>query len=176
VVGHFGTYSPLITDLLGPALRALMKRRADVRVLLLGTGGERWRGDWAGDHADRVIATGSLPADEVAEHLRACDLVIQPYPDGASSRRTSLMAALANGVPAVTTLGSSSEPVWSGGAVAAVPVGDPDRLAGRTLELLDQPGRRAELGAAGRRTYEEQFAVERTVAVLLGDPPVRATT
>jgi glycosyltransferase involved in cell wall biosynthesis len=166
VVGHFGTYGSLVTDLLGPALRALWKRRADVRVLLLGAGGERWRGELAGDRPDRVTATGPLPAMEVAEHLQACDLVIQPYPDGASTRRGSLMAALANGVPVVTTLGALSEPIWPG-AVAAVPVGAPERLADRTLELLGQPERLAELGAAGRKLYADRFAIERTVAALL---------
>lgn len=167
VVGHFGTYGPLVTATLGPALRVLLKRRADVRVLLLGAGSERWHAKLSTDHPGRVTATGPLPAGAVAEYLRACDLVIQPYPDGASSRRTTLMAALANGVPVVTTLGALSEPVWSGGAVAAVPAGDPDRLAGVALELLDRPGRLAELGAAGRRLYEEHFAIGRTVAALL---------
>jgi len=62
VVGHFGTYGPHVTGLLGPTLRALLKRRGDVRVLLLGDGGERWRGELAGDHPDRVTATGPLPA------------------------------------------------------------------------------------------------------------------
>jgi glycosyltransferase involved in cell wall biosynthesis len=167
VIGHFGTYGPLVTGLLGPALRALLKRRADVRVLLLGAGSDRWRGELTGDWPDRVRATGPLPAVEVAEYLRACDLVIQPYPDGASTRRTSLMAALANGVPVVTTVGALSEPVWSGGAVAAVPVGDPERLADRALELLGQPGRLVELGAAGRRLYEDRFAIGWTVVALL---------
>jgi glycosyltransferase involved in cell wall biosynthesis len=81
------------------------------------------------------------------------------------------MAALANGVPVVTTLGALSEPVWSDGAVAAVPVGDPDRLVGLALDLLSDPARAAELGRAGRRTYENQFAIERTVATLLADEP-----
>ena len=64
------------------------------------TGG---RADWS----DRVVAPGSLPAAAVTEYLRACDLVIQPYPDGVSSRRGTAMAALANGVPVVTTFRNS---------------------------------------------------------------------
>jgi glycosyltransferase involved in cell wall biosynthesis len=120
-----------------------------------------------------VTATGPLPAAEVAECLRACDLVVQPYPDGASTRRGSLMAALANGVPVVTTVGALSEPVWAGGAVAAVPAGDPERLADRALELLGRPERLRDLSAAGRRLYEEQFAIERTVATLLAPEAAR---
>ena len=81
------------------------------------------------------------------------------------------MAALANGVPVVTTLGHLSEPIWTGGPVAAVPAGDPGRLAALAVELLDHPDRLAELGAAGRRIYEKQFSIQRTVAALLADPP-----
>src|SRR5512135_1070561 len=70
-----------------------------------------WGGPVAGrtgrrtDWTARVITPGPLPAPAIAEYLRACDLVLQPYPDGASGRRTTLMTALANGVPVVTTLG-----------------------------------------------------------------------
>lgn len=170
VVGHFGTYGPLVTRCLAPVLRDLLDRRADVRVLLLGAGGDRWRRELTGgraDWSDRVLAPGPLPAAAVAEYLRACDLVIQPYPDGVSSRRTTVMAALANGVPVVTTVGALSEPVWAGGPVAAAAAGDAGRLAERAAELLDSPETRAELGRAGRRLYEERFALRHTIAALL---------
>jgi len=173
LVGHFGTYGPLLTRALGPAVRELLDRRPDVRVLLLGAGGDRWRGELGGGRADwhsRLIAPGPLPAPLIAEYLRACDLVIQPYPDGASGRRTSLMAALANGVPVVTTIGVLSEPVWSQGAVAAAPAGDPVGLVRLALDLLDRPDRLAELGLAGQRLYRDQFALRHTVAALMGPP------
>jgi glycosyltransferase involved in cell wall biosynthesis len=162
VAGHFGTYGPSITRDLGPIVRALLDRRPEVRVLLLGAGGDRWRDELAGagrDWHDRVIAPGPLLAPLIAEYLRASDLVIQPYPDGASSRRGSLMAALANGVPVVTMIGALSEPVWSEGVVAIAPASGPDRITQLALELLDCPERRAELGRAGRRLYEERFAL-----------------
>jgi glycosyltransferase involved in cell wall biosynthesis len=173
VVCHFGTYGLSITRILAPVLRELLDGRPDVRVLLLGAGGEQWRVELANecvDWSDRVIAPGPLPAPVIAEYLRACDLAIQPYPDGVSSRRTTLMASLANGVPVVTTIGFLSEPVWMDGAVAAVPVGNPAGLARLALDLLDQPDRLADLGRAGRRLYEDRFAIRHTVATLL-DPP-----
>ncbi|MBV8129428.1 MAG: glycosyltransferase family 4 protein [Planctomycetaceae bacterium] len=173
LVCHFGTYGPSVTLALGSVLRELLGRRPEVRVLLLGVGGDRWRGELAGGRVDwhaRVIAPGALSAPLIAEHLRACDLVIQPYPDGASSRRGSLMAALANGVPVVTTIGALSEPVWSEGAVAAAPVGDAEQLARLALDLLDRPERLAELGLAGQRLYQDQFALRHTVAALLDLP------
>jgi len=70
----------------------------------------------------RIAATGELPAEQIPAHLRACDLLVQPFPDGVSSRRTSVMAGLANGVPVVTNLGLLSEPLWrKSGAVALAP-------------------------------------------------------
>lgn len=173
VVGHFGTYGPLLTRDLGPIVRELLGRRADVRVLLLGAGGDRWRDELAGGRAEwngRIVAPGALPGPVIAEHLRACDLVVQPYPDGASSRRTTLMAALANGVPVVTTIGALSEPVWAEGATAAAPAGDVDRIVGLAVELLDRPEGLTELGQAGRRLYEDRFDLRHTVAALLDSP------
>jgi glycosyltransferase involved in cell wall biosynthesis len=170
VVGHFGTYGPSVTQTLAPALRAVLGSRAEVRVLLLGAGGDRWRGELAGerrDWLDRIDGPGALPVEAIAGSLQACDLVLQPYADGASSRRTTLMAALANGVPVVTTVGFLSEPIWSEAAVATVPAGDPDALARVAYELLDAPDRRAALGQAGRELYEERFALRHTIAALV---------
>lgn len=170
-VGHFGTYGPLITSLLGPALGAVLDRRPDARVVLIGANGDRWRDEFLrtrpGD-APRVTATGERPTPELAAWLRACDVVVQPYPDGASSRRTTFTAALANAVPVVTNRGHLTDPLVAAAPVAFAPV---DRLADAALELLDSPGRRRELGEAGRRYYGEQFAADRTVAALLADPP-----
>jgi glycosyltransferase involved in cell wall biosynthesis len=173
LVCHFGTYGPSVTRFLGPVLRELLDRRPDVRVLLLGAGGDRWRDELAAGQADwpaRIIAPGALPAPLIAEYLRACDLVIQPYPDGASGRRGTLMAALANSVPVVTTIGALSEPVWSEGAVAAAPAGDPGQLVLLALDLLERPDLRTELGSAGRRLYHGQFALRHTISALLDLP------
>jgi glycosyltransferase involved in cell wall biosynthesis len=173
VVCHFGTYGPWITRTLAPVLRELLGRRPDIRVLLLGATGDRWRGELVDGRADwpgRVIAPGPLPGPAIAEYLRACDLALQPYPDGASGRRTTLMAALANGLSVVTTLGALSEPIWADGAVAVAPADDADRLARLAFDLLDCPDRLAELGLAGRRLYEDRFAIRHTVAALLDTP------
>jgi glycosyltransferase involved in cell wall biosynthesis len=173
LVCHFGTYGSPITGDLRPVLCELLDRRPDVRVLLLGCGGERWRAelvDGRPDWCSRITAPGALPAPVIAEYLRACDLVIQPYPDGASGRRTSLMAALANGLPVVTTTGALSEPLWANGAVAAASAGDRAAIVRLALELLDSPESRAALGAAGLRLYQDQFALHHTITTILETP------
>ncbi len=171
VVGHFGTYGELVTTPLAAALLTLMDRRPEVRVLLLGGRGDRWRGELLAKHpawADRVHAPGALPAHAVAEYLRACDLVVQPFPDGVSSRRTTVMAALANGVPVVTTLGHLSEPFWA--EKQAVAAAAPEQLADVASLLSDDAAARAALGRRGRDLYERQFAIRHTVTALLDRP------
>lgn len=174
LVGHFGTYGEPILRRLRPILSGILTRRADAHVLLLGGGGERVRDEFVRVHPDesaRITATGRLPAADVAAHLRACDLVVEPYPDGVSSRRSSVMAALANGVAVVTTAGRLTEPgLWSDG-VALVPVDRPEEFVRVVLALLE--GRRAErlarlevLGRSGRRLYDATFSLLRTVSTL----------
>jgi glycosyltransferase involved in cell wall biosynthesis len=170
VICHFGTYGAAISRTLAPVLQALLALRPEIRVLLLGAGGERWGSDLVDGRADwasRVVAPGALPAAVITEYLQASDLAFQPYPDGASGRRTTLMAALANGVPVITTIGRLSEPIWGNGAVAVAPAGDLDRLAQLTLDLLDRPNQCDALGRAGRRLYQDRFAIDHTIAALL---------
>ena len=45
----------------------------------------------------RVHAAGYLSTADLSAHIAACDLFVQPYPDGITSRRTSAMACLSRG-------------------------------------------------------------------------------
>jgi glycosyltransferase involved in cell wall biosynthesis len=172
LLGHFGTYGGLVTELLRPALVTLLRRRADLGVLLLGRGGGRFRDDLARelpDLAGRLHAAPDLPPAVLSHHLQACDLLLQPYPDGVSGRRTSLMAGLAHGKPVVTTEGPLTEKLWGeSGAVRLVPAGKPDELAATTDRLLDDPAGRARLAAAGADLYRDRFDLAQTLAALRG--------
>ncbi|MBY0461082.1 MAG: glycosyltransferase, partial [Gemmataceae bacterium] len=105
LIGHFGTFGAVVADLLAPTAERVLRHLPDTRLILLGRGaggfGDRF-GAGAPGLAARVTAVGELPAPAVAAHLRACDLLVQPYPDGISCRRGSAMAGLANGVPLVS--------------------------------------------------------------------------
>ena len=101
---------------------------------------------------DRVMWTDFIPDSEVSAYLLAADMAVLPYRDGASFRRGSLMAALAHGVPVVTTRpqGTSpagDEPVLVDGVNARlVPPDDPDALARAVGDLIDDPEQRRRLG------------------------------
>jgi len=51
----------------------------------------------------RVLWTGFIDPEQVSAYLRAADICVLPYRDGASYRRGSFMAALAHGLPIVST-------------------------------------------------------------------------
>jgi glycosyltransferase involved in cell wall biosynthesis len=103
--------------------------------------------------------------------LRACDLLVQPYPDGITTRRTSVMAGLKNGVATVSTSGCLTEAVWKESCAAALaPAGDADGLAETVTTLLRDPAARAALGSRGAQTYRQHFSIEHTVATLRGQP------
>jgi glycosyltransferase involved in cell wall biosynthesis len=107
----------------------------------------------------RVVAPGFLPADQVAELLSAADLFLAPLVDGVSNRRTSVMAALQQGVAVVGTHGpltDSSLAVSEG--IALAPAGDAAAFAALAARLADDDGERAALSAAGRALYDERYA------------------
>jgi glycosyltransferase involved in cell wall biosynthesis len=168
IVGHLGTYGRLIRPMLRRVVPALLGA-TDCRVLLLGRGGERFKDELIAAHpalAGRIDAPGPLTADDLSRHVSACDLMVQPYPDGVSSRRTSVMVALAHARPVVTTLGDLSEPLWSEGDVVLAPVDRPDELAAATVSLLADPARLRDLAARARALYAERFDMRHTVATL----------
>jgi glycosyltransferase involved in cell wall biosynthesis len=171
VIGHFGSCPDDVAGELERVLGAMLPAIPDATVLLIGRNSERFVRrycDARPDHVGRLKATGEVSAIELGNHLRACDLLVQPYPDGATTRRTSLMAALACGVPTVTTLGIWSEPVWgeAGEAIAFAPAGDVAAIADTCRTLADDRSRRIALGAAGRAFYERHFAMGRTINAL----------
>jgi glycosyltransferase involved in cell wall biosynthesis len=171
LVGHFGTYGGHVARALMRLLpRLLSEEESNCSVLLLGQGGEAMREELLRARADfegRVHAAGTLPPEELSRHLAACDLLLQPYSDGVSARRTSAMAGLAHGLPVVTTSGALTEALWKeSGAVALARAGDDDALLDEVRRLLAAPEERSRLSAAARALYRERFDLSHTIAAL----------
>ncbi len=162
LVGHFGTYGELIAGTLRELLpRLLSDEETRCAVLLLGRGSEAMRAELLRTHPallGRIHAAGTLPPEEVSRHLAACDLLVQPYPDGISTRRTSVMAGLAHGLPVVTTKGALTESLWEeSGAVLLAELGDVAGMERAVGELLGDAAGREELGDLARATYRLHF-------------------
>ncbi|HEV2169428.1 MAG TPA: glycosyltransferase, partial [Candidatus Binatus sp.] len=93
LVGHFGTYGPLVADSLIQIFPMVLSENREVPLLLLGRGGEAFRDDLVRVHpqlASRIHATGGLPSSDLSRHIAACDLFVQYYPDGVTCRRGSI--------------------------------------------------------------------------------------
>jgi glycosyltransferase involved in cell wall biosynthesis len=170
LVGHFGTYGAHVGGELTALLPALVERLPEVRIALVGDGGAAFVDRLRAAHprvAARIWASGRLEATAVAATLGACDLLLQPYPDGITTRRTSVMAGLRNGVAVVTTRGALTEQVWDAtGAVAMAGAGDVRAQVELAASLLADARARAALGARGAAVYTERFSMEHTIAVL----------
>jgi glycosyltransferase involved in cell wall biosynthesis len=167
LVGHFGTYGPSIAPFLRRTALDLLNADPRLLLLLVGRGGECFARDLSQDPAlaGRVVATGGLAGGDVAAHLAACKILIQPYGDGVSTRRTSLMAGLSIGVPIATNEGFLSEPFWRHSrAVELAP--SPDGVAAAAAALLRDPVRASEVGERGRELYRARFSLERTIETL----------
>ena len=170
-IAHFGTYSPLIAAELGPVIREIARLRGDARFVLLGRGATEFaRGLALGE---RVAAREDLSGAEVGALLKASALALQPFPDGISARRTSAMAALALGVPVVTTDGFLTDGIWREGAVAIAPAGKPLELARRCIAVLEDGALARTLGERGARLYRERFSLERTLETVVSAPDAK---
>jgi len=170
VVGHFGAYDRDNTNLLIAAISPLFGDGSKNVLLLLGRGSDAVRDALTGTHpemAEYVYATGALETAQLSLHLGACDVMLQPYVDGVSSRRGSTMAAIAHGLPVVTTSGPLTESLWAeSGAVQLVPVGNVAELGEETRRLLADVAARDRLAREAKALYSSRFAVQVTVNTL----------
>lgn len=172
IVGHFGTYDRNITELLLKSVPALLRDCENCTVLLLGHGSESMRDalTWKQPGLlSRVHAPGTLSAAALSLHLSACDVLLQPYIDGVSSRRTSVMVGLTHGVPIVTTSGRLTESLWAESkAVSLASVEDVTALVNETRVLLNDEAERLRLSSAARTLYQDRFHLKHTIAALRG--------
>jgi len=161
ILGHLGTYSVEFRRILEPALLRTLEHVPNVHALLLGNNSDRFASELqAGSPsiAHRIQGTGALSDSELSVHISACDLALQPYIDGLSSRRTSLMNVISHRVPVVSNIGHLTEPLWSGShAVALAATTEAGELARLCRELLSDPPRRKNYAEAGRDFYAAHF-------------------
>ena len=101
---------------------------------------------------ERVIWTGYAPQPEVSANLLASDICVLPYRDGASFRRGSFMAALAHGLPIVSTRPRVDVPeLRHGENILLVPPDAPVALAAAIARLAADARLRCRLGEEAAR-------------------------
>jgi glycosyltransferase involved in cell wall biosynthesis len=153
VLGYFGFLNRSKGGLtLVKALQRVARERADAHLLMIG---EQVGASDATNNAyrsevqalisrwgleQRVQWTGNLADAEVAAALNACDVLLMPYLDGASLRRGTLMAGLANGCAIVTTTPQGPLPeLVDGRDLLYVTPEDEKALANAALRIANDP-------------------------------------
>lgn len=133
-------------------LDALEQLPAHVRLLVIG--GESASQDQAYAESlrarmqsnslqQRVHITGHCSAEDVSAYLLAADMAVLPFKDGASFRRGSLLAALAHGLPVITTyprnIIATDPQLVDGKNAILVPTGDAAAIAAAVCRLALEP-------------------------------------
>jgi glycosyltransferase involved in cell wall biosynthesis len=158
---HFGlVYPGKGLETLLQALAIVRSTHADTRLVVVGDTREPDRAY----HSDlealavqlgvarSVTWTGRRDDEEVSRILAAADVFVAPFDGGATIRRGSLLAALAHGLPVVSTASPvTSAYLRDGDNVALVAPRDPAALAARICLLLDSPEERARLADGARK-------------------------
>lgn len=164
LVGVFGSFGPQVMPMLLGILPRL--ERADRRIVLIGAGSTEFLARTS--LGSGAIATDALDKPTAAAAIAACDLMIQPYPDGVSGRRSSTAAALALGTPVVTNGGALTEAFWRSSGAAALAESPAVEEIVKTAEItLGDAARREAMRRNGLRLYDERIAARHTIARLL---------
>lgn len=168
LIGHFSTHSPVVTRILAPVVDEVL-RRSDAGMLFIGRESERFRRQFLVGRAalsHRVHAAGVLDARALSEHIQACDVMLQPFPDGISARHTSALASIALGRPIVTNSGPLTEALWREEDAVVLAGPEAQAMADAVLALLADGPRRERLADAARSLYERVFDVRHAVSML----------
>jgi glycosyltransferase involved in cell wall biosynthesis len=176
IVGSFGTFGGEIGRVTGKVFALLLADNPDTVGVLLGRGAAKLAAQVRANSnvpQSRLFAFEDLSAEEVSLRLQGCDVLVQPYPDGISSRRGSALAGMAHGLPIVTNHGFLTDPIWldpnTVGGVPAIKDFDARALAKLAAGFLLAEDSREGFGRSAREFYQNYFAVEHTVATLLND-------
>lgn len=107
---------------------------------------------------NRVLWTDHVAPAMVSAHLRACDVCVLPYRDGASYRRGTLMAALAHGCAIVTTVVnapasvvSKLPPLRDGENCMLIPPDAPPAIVSAVQRLMASRELREHIGAGAQK-------------------------
>lgn len=160
---HISNFRPVkrVLDVLEIFRR--VRARMPARLLLVGDGPERGKLDRACRESglcDDITFLGSLPLIE--EVLVGADLFLLPSEH--ESFGLSALEAMACEVPVIASAaGGLPEVVVDGETGFLRPVGDVESMAAAALELLEDPRRLREFGAAGRERAVTVFDQDRVV-------------
>ena len=142
------------------AWHSVLSRVPEARLLIVGDGPERAtlrRQVQRAGLQHRVVFAGRIDDEwERVDIVRASDIALLPsYGEGFAM---ALIEASACARPVVATdVGGVREVVSADVSGTLIPPGEIAAIADAVIELLEDPGRRAQMGQAGRMLVQERF-------------------
>lgn len=174
-VGLFGySYEGAAVSLVLDALARIKERFDRAQLLLLGAPGrsspvaEEWERAARERGLEQAVSfTGTLSAQELADALSSCAVLLFVNSGGPSSRKGTLAGSLSSGAPVVALDGPRRWSEIRDREVLRLVGNDPTELAGAVAELLLDRELRDALGARGRDFAERQMGVARTARAIM---------
>ncbi len=145
---------------------ALLRGNLDVELHIAGTGPKRKTLAAAAAQAGVADAVRFLGwRNDISDVMQRWDIYVQP--SFAEGFGLAVLDAMAAGLPVVAgNAGGLPEVVVEGETGFLVEPGDPEALAGRIRELIDDPGLARRMGDAGRARVARHFTPEREAAAI----------
>ncbi|UCF19848.1 MAG: N-acetyl-alpha-D-glucosaminyl L-malate synthase BshA [Gemmatimonadota bacterium] len=165
ILMHLSNFRPVkrVEDVVRVAARVM--ENVPARLVLVGDGPDRPRAEERARNlgiGDRVVFLGKQ--ESVAELLGVADLFL--LPSESESFGLSALEAMASEVPVVgTRCGGLEEVVEDGVSGRLLPVGAVDAMATAAIDILSNPDRHKQIGAAGRAVSAERYSADRIVAM-----------
>ena len=150
----------MLEDLLA-AVRNVAESGSKVRLVLM-TGFDRTEGLYGSrirarvaeiGLADHVVQTGYVSPAEASRCFGACDFATLLFRDGASFRRSSLLTAMAHGLPVLSyAQGEPPAGISNGANILLSPMGNVRALTDNMLRMIREPGLRHRLSDGALET------------------------
>ncbi len=130
------------------------------RWIWIARSADEMRGWWRELGAPDVVEFhGGQPAAEVAQLLRESDLAVAVYDDGASTRRSSLAAIMASGLPVVALDGRfTDDRLRNSGAFLLSPIGNGPVFIANLERTVNDAALRRQMAASSSRLYEAELS------------------
>ncbi|HXX39925.1 MAG TPA: glycosyltransferase [bacterium] len=142
---------------------------ADTRLLFVGDGPERTALVEQARRlgiSSRVIFAGSQPFARVVEVLRTADLFV--FPSQTETLGLAVVEAMAAGLAVVAVRAGAAADIVRDGDTGCLVSADPVPFADAVCTLLQNPGRRAEMGRRGRAAAAASYSETQIVDRLIG--------
>ncbi len=174
VVGLFGyAYEGAAVAIALDAMRLLHERGPAPRLALLGApgAGSPAAAEWREGARERGIehaltCSGVLPAQELADRLAACEVLLHLEPSGPTSRKGTLAGSLASGTAVVALDGPRCWVELSDAKAALIVDANAAALADGVTQLLRDDRLREEVGARGAAFAGGAMGLERSARVV----------